>query len=512
MFRRFQWGTEARPTRIGALLAIFLAAILAACDPVGPNYAVPEKAIVNQPPATGPLVGAAEPSVSASQPGEGRWWSLYRDRRLDGLVQQALAANTDLRAAAASIARAQAAVAVAKDAQLPQTKIDSGFEWSQLSGEDYLLSTPLPSTGLYAMDIGISYQIDLFGQIRRGIEAAKADEDAARAAADVARITIVADTVRAYVGACSAGHELAVARHSLALQQRFNDLTARLVRGGRATALDLTRSRAQVEQFRANIPQLIGQQRVSLYQLAVLTGQPPAKFPKEVGDCAAEPQLAQSIPVGDGAGLLRRRPDIRQAERQLAAATARIGVATADLYPKISFGLTGGSEGLISDIFKDATQTYGIGPSISWNFPQQNAIRARIRAAEAGTDAAFATFDGKVLAALREVESALTVYGRDLDREAALRAARARAEEAERQAEQLYAAGRQDAFVTLDAERVLANADGALAQAESRVAADQVTLFLALGGGWETELAPAQAARVGPGPAVPGGEQRADIR
>jgi outer membrane protein TolC len=199
--------------------------------------------------------------------------------------------------------------------------------------------------------------------------------------------------------------------------------------------------------------------------------------------------LRQPIPVGDGSALLRRRPDIRESERQLAAATARIGVATADLYPKISFGLSGGSTGLIGDIFKAATLRYAVGPLISWDFPQQTADRARIRAAEARTEEALANFDGKVLAALREIESGLTVYGRDLDRTAALRAARDRADEADRQARTLFSAGQGDAFVTLDAERVRAGAEQALAQSESRIAADQVALFLALGGGWRNDAA-----------------------
>lgn len=459
---------------------------LVGCHPVGPDYKVPDDALVNAPAATGVFVGTAEPSVSTG-PAAPNWWQLYRDDRLDGLVRQALAANTDLRIAAANIGRAQAALAAAENAELPQTEIHAGFEYSQLSGEQYLLNVPIPSMGLYDTGIGISYQIDLFGQIRRGIEATKADEQAAQAVADVVRITVAADTVRAYVGACSAGHELQVARHSLDLQRRNNDLTQRLERAGRATALDLTRSQTLVEQFRANIPQLEAEQRVALYRLAVLAGQPPASYRKDIGDCASEPVLGKLIPVGDGAALLRRRPDIREAERNLAAATARIGVATADLYPKIAFGLTGGSVGAIDDIFKDATQTYGIGPLITWTFPQQEGIRARIHAAEAGADAALAAFDGKVLTALREVESALTIYGRDLDREAALRAARGRAAEAERQSDALYRAGREDEFRTLDAERVLAGTDLALAQAESKVAADQVNLFLALGGGWEHE-------------------------
>jgi NodT family efflux transporter outer membrane factor (OMF) lipoprotein len=468
------------------ILAGLASLALAGCGAVGPDYALPAAALVNAPAATGPLLGASEPAVSPG-PAASRWWALYDDPALNDLVQKALAANTDLRIAAANIARARAALAVAEDGRLPSTRIDGSFEYGQLSGEQYLLTTPLPAMGLYDTGVTVAYQIDLFGQIARGVEAAKADEDAARAAADVARISVVADTARAYVGACAAGRELAVAENTLALQRRSAALTRRLVQAGRGSALDLTRSEAQVEQFRANIPQLESERRTSLYRLAVLTGQPPAEYPKSLDGCVAEPRPTRLIPVGDGAALLRRRPDIREAERRLAAATARIGVATADLYPKIAFGLSGGSTGAISDIFKAATMRYGVGPLISWDFPQQSADRARIRAAEAASDAALANFDGKVLGALREIESALTVYGRDLDRAEALRASRDRADEAERQAKALFDAGQGNAFVTLDAERVRAGAEQALAQAETRIAADQVNLFLALGGGWQEE-------------------------
>jgi outer membrane protein, multidrug efflux system len=469
-------------------LALAAALLLTGCHPVGPDYKVPDEALVNTPTATGAFVGSAEKSVSKAEPPD-RWWTLYRDERLNGLVDQALTANTELKIAGANIARAEAALAGAEDAKIPSTKIDAAFEWSQLSGEQYLLNYPIPSMGLYETGITIGYQLDLFGQIRRAIEASKADEEVARAAYDATRITVAAETVRAYVDTCAAGHELTVARQSLDLQRQSRDLTARIVRAGRGSALDLTRSQGQLEQFRANIPQLEAQHRVALYRLAVMTGRPPSEYPKSVDGCATEPTLTSLIPVGDGGALLRRRPDIRQAERQLAAATARIGVATADLYPKVAFELTGGSTGAISDIFKDATQDYGIGPVISWDFPQQNAVRARIKGAEAATQAALATFDGKVLGALREIESALTVYGRDLDRASALRAARDRSAEAAGQADSLYKAGRQDSLNNLDAHRVLAGSDQALAQAESKIAGDQVTLFLALGGGWEEDAA-----------------------
>jgi NodT family efflux transporter outer membrane factor (OMF) lipoprotein len=475
-------------------LAVLAALSLTACHPVGPDYKVPDNALVAAPTATGGFVGVDRPSVTQADSPADRWWVLYTDERLNRLIEQALAANTDLRVAAANIARADAAVAVAEDARLPQTKLEGAFAYGQISGEQYLQPRSPPAGGLYDTAASVGYQIDLFGQISRGIEAAKADSEAAVAARDVARVTVVAQTVEAFVEVCAAGHELGVARHSLELQKQSFDLTRRLVGAGRGTALDATRSQAQVEQFRANIPQLEAQHRVALYRLVTLTGRPPAEFPKDVDSCAAEPTLKAPIPVGDGAALLKRRPDIRAAERQLAAATAQIGVATADLYPKISFGLNLESVGDINDFLSGPTMAYSVGPTISWDFPQQNAIRARVRAAEAGADAAFANFDGKVLTALRETESALTVYAHDLDRRAALQAARDRAAEAADQSERLYRDGRQDAFANLDAQRVLASSDSALAQADSKVAEDQVNLFLALGGGWQVDQPPPQVA------------------
>jgi NodT family efflux transporter outer membrane factor (OMF) lipoprotein len=479
--------------RCGTTLAVFAALSLTACHPVGPDYKVPDDALVNAPTATSGFVGADRPSVAKQDSPADRWWVLYTDERLNRLVEQALTANTDLRVAAANIARADAALAIAEDARLPQTKLEGAFAYGQIAGEEYLQPRSPPAGGLYDTAATVGYQIDLFGQISRGIEAAKADTEAAQAARDVARMTVVAETVRAFVDVCAAGHELEVARHSLELQKQSFDLTHRLVAAGRGTALDATRSQAQVEQFRANIPQLEALHRVALYRLAALTGRPPAEFPKDVDRCAVEPTLNAPIPVGDGAALLKRRPDIRAAERQLAAATARIGVATADLYPKISFGLNLESVGAIDDFLSGPTMAYSVGPLISWDFPQQNAIRARIRGAEAGTDAAFANFDGKVLTALRETESALTVYAHDLDRRAALQAARDRAAQAADQANRLYRDGRQDAFTDLDAQRVLASSDSALAQAQSKVADDQVNLFLALGGGWQADQPPPQA-------------------
>jgi outer membrane protein TolC len=205
------------------------------------------------------------------------------------------------------------------------------------------------------------------------------------------------------------------------------------------------------------------------------------------------PRLASTVPVGDGAALLRRRPDIRQAERGLAGATARIGVATADLYPSISLGLSSGSTGVLSQFGAGNAFRWSLGPLISWSIPVNGAARSRIAEARASTDAALARFDGTVLNALRETETALTIYARELDRNAALKAARDQSALAAQQAGELYRYGRTDFLTTLDAQRSLASAESALTASDAQLAADQVTLFLALGGGWEqTDLPQAQ--------------------
>lgn len=323
----------------------------------------------------------------------------------------------------------------------------------------------------------MSYQLDLFGQIRRAVEAASGDEQAARAAYDATRVTVAAETARAYANMCAAGMQLASARHSVEVQTASLDAVERLQRAGRGTALDVTRARGQLQQLQANLPPFQAQQRTALYRLAALTGRTPAQIPASLLQCATAPRLTQTIPVGDGAALLRRRPDIRQAERSLAAATARIGVATADLYPKISLGLSGASGGPAAMFGDRGTFSWSIGPLISWTIPNTGAAQARIAQAEAGTKAAAARFDAAVLNALRETESALTVYARQLDRESALQAAREQSAQAASQARQLFQYGKTDYLTVLDAERTLAANESALAAARAELSSDQIAVF-----------------------------------
>jgi len=453
------------------LLTLTGALVLTGCAAVGPDFRSPAP----EAPSQAPFVSSRSPTFTQDQP-PGRWWSLFADPLLDQLVEEALAANTDLRVAGANLARARALLRETRAGRLPSTDLNADIRYAQDPGGDPALR--------YDAGLDVSYQVDLFGGIRRAIEASRADVDAVKAAFDNTRISVAAETVRAYADACSAGQQLAVARDSLSVQEQTFDLTRRLFEGGRGTALDTGQAGAQLEQVRATLPTLEAQRTGALFRLAVLTGRPPANFPAQVANCRRPPQLSRPLPVGDGASLLSRRPDIRQAERELAAATARVGVATADLYPKVTLGGSVGSSaiglGAIGDGFR-----FNIGPLISWSFPNMEVARARLGQARATADAALANFDGTWLRALEETEGGLTRYARELERRDSLRRARAQAAEAARIARLRYQAGRDPFQIVLDAERSLSNIEAELARSEAQLSDYLVSVFLALGGGWQ---------------------------
>jgi NodT family efflux transporter outer membrane factor (OMF) lipoprotein len=465
-------------------LAAALLVALAGCAAVGPDYHVPAQAAIKRPAAAAPFVGAQEAAFT-SDPLPSNWWRLYRDATLDGLIEKAFRANTDLRVASANLARSRAVLNEAEELRGPDATLHAAPSYGRLAATTLALPQPLPNMGMYDAGVGVSYQVDLFGKIARAIEAAGADAQAAQAASDLAHVAVAADTTRAYAEACSAGRQIAVARQSTALQEEFVRLTEQRRHAGRGTALDMSRARSQLEQLNAAVPPLQAQQRVALYRLAVLTGEVPGTLPGALERCSTAPRLATPIPVGDGAALLRRRPDIRQAERTLAGSVARVGVATADLYPSISLGLSAGSTGFLADVGAANAFRWSVGPLISWTLPSAG-THSRIAQAQAGSDAALARFDASVLNALRETESALTVYARELDRNASLTRARDQSALASQQTLTLYRAGRTDFLTTLDAQRTLAGAESALTASDAQLVTDQVALFLALGGGWDT--------------------------
>ncbi|MGI4983935.1 MAG: efflux transporter outer membrane subunit, partial [Janthinobacterium lividum] len=484
-----------RPTLRRALWALPSLFCAAACTTIGPDYHVPDAALVKQPLAARPLVeqddGAAgktlDEAASASAVPD-YWWRLYDDPALDALVNEALASNNDLRVAAANLERANAVLGVAQAQGGFSTKASTSVNRAQESAEQYLLTEKLPVAYVGDAGLAVSYQLDLFGTLRRGVEASAADLDAVRAAVDTARITVVANVVRAYLESCSAAEEEDIANRSLALQNRSVELARRLSSAGRGAQPNVTRSVTQAQSVRADLPRFAAQRRVARYQLAALLARSPDALPASIAACRRTPRILTPLPVGDGAALLRRRPDVREAERRLAGATARIGVALGELYPNVSFGASAGVTGIGGDLGTVPTQRWGFGPLISWNFPA-NGTRGRIQAAHAGADIALAQFDGVVLNALRETQSRLATYAGDLGRLDALYDVQRSAGQSADETHRFFLAGRESFLADLDAARTLTNVNAQVAAAEGKVAQDQVDVFLALGGGWQVDHA-----------------------
>ena len=460
------------------LAAMSSAIALAACA-TGPDYR-PQPVSAS---AAAPFVMAQGSTVVSDSQPAGNWWRLYDDPVLDGLVRDALAANTDVRAAEARLQRARAALREERGAREPQVGVNGSAQYGRLPGP----AIPGEKRTEVQVDVGlgVSYEMDLFGRIGRRIEAARGDVGAADADADAVRVTIVSDTVQAYADAVSAAERIGVAERIVALLNRSLALTEKRHQIGLATGLDTARIAALRDQRLADIPDLQAERQGALFRLATLTGRPPRDLPAQAAERTSTLRLNQPIPVGNGATLLGRRPDIRAAERRLAAATARIGVATADLYPRISLGGSVGSSGSgLGNIFSANPRTWLVGPLISWTV-NRSAARARVAESRADTQAALATFDGTVLQALQETETALSSYQQALNRRRALRGARDQAETAAQITRARQREGDISSLELLDAERTAAEAEAALAEADANIARAQIDLFRALGGGWE---------------------------
>lgn len=477
-----------RPAILRPLLLAAAAALVAGCTTVGPNYQVPADAAVKRPAAQASFQQAQAGPVSLD-PLPPQWWRLYRSAELDALVAQALQANTSLRAAEAHLRRAAALVTQVDAERDPHFGIVAAVKRARESGEAYLLPEQLPVANEGELALHASYQVDLWGQLKRGEEAAEANLQAVEAAQDVARVSVVAQTVQAYLQVCHAQTEKAVAERSLTLAQRTLTLARRMDEAGRGDDSSVLRAEGLLEAQRAGLPRFDAEREAGFYRLAALLGRTPQELDPASVRCAVMPELVAPLPVGDGTALLKRRPDVRQAERQAAVASARIGVATASLYPSISIGASAGLVGIAEHLGRPATQTFGIGPLLSWTIPDQGA-KARVKMAEADSQAALAQFDGVVLQALAETETALSRYRRDLERRDAQRAARDKAAELAAEQKRYFDAGRRPYASSLDAQRTLIGADVTLAGTDAELAQDQVRLFLALGGGWEQ--APAQ--------------------
>lgn len=459
-------------------------ALLAACV-VGPRYASPT------PPA--PLLNtfaAQSTTIASSDQPPSAWWRLYQSPVIDQLVQEALTHNKTLLIAVGNLAEARGALDLARAGRFPSTALSAGAQYGVTStgliiGEVSGSGAPPPAP-VYSAGLDASYELDLFGRVTRNIEAAKADVQAQAAAVDASRISVAGETTRAFVNACAYAAELAVAKQSLVVVSSTYDVTVKRATDGAASDLDVARAREQVAQVQATLPIYEGERRAALFQLAVLTGRLPEEISRAAESCTSPPKLSTVLPVGDLQSLFRRRPDVRQAERELAANVARIGVATAALYPTISIGAAAETAASsFTGLGSVSALSWAVGPLLNWSFPNTLPAQAQICEARGVASASYANFQATVLQALQDVETALTSYYNELQRNAALTVALNQSQTAFNLAETQYQLGRISYFDLLTAQTDLVEANATLAASNQALASDQVTVFKALGGGWE---------------------------
>lgn len=469
--------------RFFLLAGLGIAAGLSGCA-LGPNYKPP----ATPPGATAPFV-AANPVSTSAAPVPNAWWQLYQDPVLNRLILQAFAANTDLQTAEADLAASRAVLEAQRANLLPQTTTALGGTYGRDGTTDEILELTgrkPQTTWLFDDVLDASYELDLFGHVRRSIEAARDSSEAVAAARDDLRVTIAAETARAYGQICTLGEQLNVANQSLALVTQQAEIEQQRLDAGAGSEFQVVQSQVLVAQQRAALPPLEGARKAALFELAYLLGETPQNAPVAVLQCVTAPRLKTLMPVGDGAALLQRRPDIREADRKFAAALAEQGVATADLFPRVTLsGFYGGAASQINMLGSNNGLTWGAGPAISWSFPNLAAPLAQLAQAKANVRAELASFDSTTLQALSETEQALAEYGAELDHHDALVAAQGEARHEYAMAKDAYAAGQTSNLDLLNAEQNVVTADAAVASSDAALVQDQIAVFKALGGGWQ---------------------------
>ncbi|HVR86870.1 MAG TPA: efflux transporter outer membrane subunit [Planctomycetota bacterium] len=461
---------------------------LASCA-VGPDYQKPTPQV---PGDWSEKASALDPATSrvTPQPAQvAEWWRTFRDAELTSLVDRAVQSNLDLRIAASRIREARGLRGVSAGALLPAA--NASADYSRNRGSE---NVPLPGAGVqsnyYQAGFDASWEIDVFGGIRRSVEAADAQVDASVEARRDVLVTLLAEVARNYIEVRGLQAQIGIARQNLDAQKKTWELTRARLEAGRAAELDVVRAQAQVSTTASQIPVLESQRIQATHRLGVLLGREPGSLREELGGAAAIPAPPPEVPVGLPSELLRRRPDLRQAERELAAATARVGVATADLYPK--FSLTGffALESInAGDFAKWGSRAWSVGPTIQWSIFQGGRILAKIEVENARQERAALLYERSILVALQEVEDALVAYSKEQAHRAELSDSVAANVKAVDLANQRYTQGLVDFLSVLDAQRSLYVSQDTLVQSERQISEYLVALYKALGGGWEMELA-----------------------
>jgi outer membrane protein, multidrug efflux system len=458
--------------------------LLAGCS-VGPNYKRPEIAV----PAS--WNEAQQSSFDTGPAPLTDWWTEFNDPLLNTLVERAVQSNLDIRLAEARIRESRALRAVTAADAWPGLEAAGSYRRSRSSenafvsggGGDAFLGGDLFRTGFDA-----SWEVDIFGGVRRRVEAADANVAASLEERRNALVTLLGDVARNYIELRGFQRRLAVARSNLQAQQETLDLTKVRFEAGLSSDFEVAQSEGQVNTTAAQIPALESALKGSVHRLDVLLGQQPGALWARLSSEAPVPALPPQAHVGLPAELLRRRPDIRRAERVLAAATAQVGAATADLYPRFSLTGSFGFQSInAGDLISSPSRFWSIGPTILWPVFDAGRIRANIAVRDAQQEQALTLYEKTVLTAFEDVENSLVNYAKEQTRYRALMDAVAANRRAVQMANELYTRGLVDFLNVLETQRSLYASESELAQSETVMASNLVALYKALGGGWQTD-------------------------
>lgn len=452
------------------VIPLAVLALLGGCA-VGPDYRTPQAAAVE--PAFVMPAASGEPAAA--------FWRGFSDPVLDALIADAVTANADVRLAQARLREARALAGEADANRLPSVNLGAGVGRGNDVG--YPIDNYLSVSGAF------NWELDFFGRARRASEAAAAQVQAGEAGVLAAQRLVGAELATQYVALRALQQRLLVAQESLANQRETQRIVKARADLGRGTPLDVARTNALVESTEASLPALQGAVERSALRIATLSGRTPRATLALLAEAKPLPSLpataAEAIAVGTPQALFERRPDIRAAERQLAAATAAVGIAQADLYPRISLvGALGFTAARASDLFDAAGRSTNLGASLSWSALDFGRVRNRIGASEARAQAALVQWEQTLQLALEETEGALSAYSRSVQQSARLENAARESAEAARLARVRYEAGATDLLTVLDAERTALSARDALVQSQQGSLAALVAVYRALGGGW----------------------------
>jgi multidrug efflux system outer membrane protein len=482
---------------------------------VGPDYHRPEVPLpaawsqpLKEPVAAVPGQPAAAPGQPAAAAGEpaAAWWSGFRDPVLDSLVERGLGQNLDLRVAQARVREARALRGGAEAAGYPSVGGSASYSRVRSSQTAFPVISGgsagpgnsffgRPQQDLFQAGFDASWEVDIFGGVRRSVEAARAEVAAAQENLHDTLVSLLAEVARNYLELRGFQRRLAIAGENIGSQEATLELTRSRFQAGLTSDLDVARAEAQLATTRSQVPLFSSAVEQSIHRLGLLLGAQPGALQAELSPAGALPETPPRVPVGLPSEVVRRRPDVRRAERELAAATARIGVAKADLFPRFKLVGTYGFESQkLRDLATSPSQFWSLGPNLSWPFFAAGLIRSRVQAAGAREEQALALYERAVLNSLLEVEDALSAHSSEKERQRLLGEAVSSSRRARDLAQELYRRGLVDFLSVLEAERTLYAAQDQLVQSDRAVLEDLVALYKATGGGWELVYPPAAQA------------------